>query len=149
VVDEDINPHDPEAVNWALSFRVQPHKDIRIITHRNPELDPSGYPPHSSDAERNFPSPSGASAVMIDATRKWAYSPVGLPKQEYMEKALKNWEQQGLPKLRLKEPWHGYHLGFWREEDEQNAQDILAGQYLKLWTRLNQNRKAITGPFQS
>ncbi len=45
VVDEDINPRDPEAVNWALAFSMQPHRDIRIITHRVPALDPSAYPP--------------------------------------------------------------------------------------------------------
>lgn len=33
VVDKDIDPDDPDAVNWALSFRMQPHRDTRIITH--------------------------------------------------------------------------------------------------------------------
>jgi 4-hydroxy-3-polyprenylbenzoate decarboxylase len=73
VVDEDIDPRDSDAVNWALAYSMQPHRDARIITQRTPRLDPSGYPPESSHEERSFPSPSGASAILIDATRKWAY----------------------------------------------------------------------------
>ena len=149
VVDEDINPRDPEAVNWALSFRMQPHRDIRIITHRSPLLDVSAYPPGSSNEERNFPSPSGASAILIDATRKWAYAPVGLPKQEYMEEALEIWEDEGLPELRLKEPWHGYHLGHWRDEDEDNARLIVSAEYPELWAKLKERRMPLRGPFGS
>jgi 4-hydroxy-3-polyprenylbenzoate decarboxylase len=29
VVDEDIDPHDLDAVMWALVFRVQPHRDVQ------------------------------------------------------------------------------------------------------------------------
>lgn len=148
VVDDDINPRDPEAVNWALSFRMQPHRDIRVITHRSPLLDPSTYPPESSNEERRFPSPSGASALLIDATRKWAYAPVGLPKKEYMEQALAIWQEEGLEELNLREPWHGYHLGCWREEDEDNARLIVTGEYRKLWGKLNEKRISVKDPFK-
>ena len=87
--------------------------------------------------------------MLIDATRKWDYAPVGLPKKEYMEGALELWEKQGLPKLQLKEPWYGYHLGLWREEDEENAQSIVHGEYQELWQRLNKTRRPLTGPFKS
>jgi len=149
VVDDDIDPRDPEAVNWALSFRMQPHRDMRVITHRSPLLDVSAHPPDCSNEERHFPSPSGASALLIDATRKWAYAPVGLPKKEYMEQALAIWEREKLPKLDLRQPWHGYHLGYWREEDEDNAQLIVTGEYQKLWEKLGRNRVPLRGPFEA
>ncbi|MDO8637920.1 MAG: UbiD family decarboxylase, partial [Dehalococcoidia bacterium] len=125
VVDEDINPRDPQMINWALSFSMQPHRDIRIVTQRTPNLDASGYPPGASREERRFPSPSGSSAVLIDATRKWPYAPVGMPKKEFMEKALKIWQEANLPRLNLRKPWYGYPLGRWTERDEQNAQLTL------------------------
>lgn len=149
VVDEDINPRDPDAVNWALSYRMQPHRDVRIITHRSPILDISAYPPFSTNEQRHFPSPVGASAMLIDATRKWDYAPVGLPKKEYMEQAIGIWEKTDLPKLNLRAPWYGYHLGHWREEDEDNARLIVSGDYLKLWEKLRQKRKPLKDPFES
>ena len=33
-VDEDIDPEDPMAVNWAIVNRSQPHRDMRIIQPR-------------------------------------------------------------------------------------------------------------------
>ncbi len=85
--------------------------------------------------------------MLIDATRKWDYAPVGLPKKEYMERAIGIWEKTDLPELRLRTPWYGYPLGHWREEDEDNAQLIVSGEYLKLWAKLNQKRKPLKDPF--
>jgi 4-hydroxy-3-polyprenylbenzoate decarboxylase len=144
VVDEDINPRDPEAVNWALAFAMQPHRDIRIVTHRVPGLDPSAYPPGASTEERRFPSPSGSSALLIDATRKWAYTPVGLPRKEFMEQALEIWKKEGLPQLQLRTPWHGYHLGRWTADDEENAELTLRGEHFKLAEKLKARRKRLS-----
>jgi 4-hydroxy-3-polyprenylbenzoate decarboxylase len=142
VVDEDIDPRDPDAVNWALCFSMQPHKDVRIITHRVPLLDPSAYPPGASKDERRFPQPSGASAMLIDATRKWPYMPPGLPKKEYMERAIEIWQEAELAPLKLKKPWHGYHLGRWTEENEEAAKLTVAAEHVKLGEiRLKQMRK--------
>jgi 4-hydroxy-3-polyprenylbenzoate decarboxylase len=132
VVDEDIDPRDADAVNWALCFSMQPHRDMRTITHRVPGLDPSAYPPGAPMSERRFPSPSGASAILIDATRKWPYMPPGLPKKEYMERALEIWQEEELSPLQLKKPWHGYHLGCWTEENEEAAKLTVAAEHLKL-----------------
>jgi 4-hydroxy-3-polyprenylbenzoate decarboxylase len=145
VVDDDIDPRDPDAVNWALSFAMQPHRDARIITGKAPALDPSGYPPHASSQERSFPSPSGSSALLIDATRKWPYPPVGLPKKEFMEGALKIWEEEGLPKLTLRKPWYGYSLGNWTADDEENAQLILEGQYARVGEKLSERAVNVKG----
>ena len=42
VTDEDINIHDPEEVDWALALRVQPDKDVVIVSGvRGKHVDPS------------------------------------------------------------------------------------------------------------
>jgi UbiD family decarboxylase len=135
-VDEDIDPEDADSVNWAISFRMQPHRDIKITTHKFAGLDPSAAPPGSPVAEARFPSPSGCSAIMIDATRKWPYPPVALPAKKYMEAAKEKWEQLGLPPLQPKMPWYGYSLGYWSEEDRENAEAAVRGEYDKVAARL-------------
>ena len=127
-VDEDIDPWDAESVNWALSFRLQPHRDVEIIRGRVAGLDPSGASPDSPDARYPNP-PHGGSAMLMDATRKFPYPPVALPAREFMEKAKANWEKLGLPQLSPKEPWCGYELGFWTDEEKAEAVTALKGDY--------------------
>ena len=143
VVDEDINPRDADAVNWALSYSTQPHRDIEIIKGRTARLDPSGLPFTVEGESRTFPPPTGNSALLIDATRKFPYPPVALPKKEYMERAIRIWEEAGLPKLHLREPWYGYTLGMWDEDDEENAQLILKGQYIQLGEKMAKSRTRV------
>jgi 4-hydroxy-3-polyprenylbenzoate decarboxylase len=131
-VDDDVNPHDMDAVVWALCFSMQPHRDIKVLTGKSPSLDPSGYPPGASREERSYPKPQGASSLLIDATRKWPYPPVGLPKKEFMEKAMKIWEEEGLPQLKLRTPWYGYNLGDWTKEDEEFAQLAVEGRFAEI-----------------
>ncbi len=132
VVDEDIDPKDPDMVMWALSFAMQPHRDVRIITARVPLLDPSAYSlmsdPKDSE-QRSFPPPEGCSGILIDATRKGPYPPVGLPKRPFMERALEIWHEEKLPSLDLKTPWYGYPLGLWKSEDDELAEMVTKGQY--------------------
>lgn len=129
VVDEDIDPKDPEMVMWALSFAMQPHRDVRIITGRVPLLDPSAHSLMTNPEDRSFPPPVGCSAMLIDATRKGPYPPVGLPKKPFMEQALKIWQEEGLAPIRLREPWHGYPLGMWTAEDDELAEAVTKGDY--------------------
>jgi 3-polyprenyl-4-hydroxybenzoate decarboxylase len=140
-VDEDIDPEDADSVNWAISFRMQPHRDVKITTHKFAGLDPSAAPPGSPVTEARFPSPSGCSAIMIDATRKWPYPPVALPAKKYMEAAKDKWEKLGLPPLQPKMPWYGYSLGYWGEEDEENAELAVQGNYEQIAARLQ--KKAV------
>ncbi len=140
VVDEDIDPRDADAVNWALSFRVQPHRDTRIVQGMVGWLDPSIS---SDETLTEYPIPSGTSALLIDATLKWDYPPVSLPKKEFMERARQIWEEEGLPKLRVKEPWHGYALGRWTEENEEEATLALSGEYSRTGEKLARQRKKI------
>jgi len=135
-VDEDIDPEDADSVNWALSFRMQPHRDLKITTHKFAGLDPSAAPPGSSHTEARFPSPTGCSALLMDATRKWPYPPVALPAKKYMEDAKELWEKLGLPRLQPKMPWYGYSLGHWTEEDEEHAEWAVSGQQARVAERL-------------
>jgi 4-hydroxy-3-polyprenylbenzoate decarboxylase len=51
--------------------------------------------------------------MLVDATRKWAYPPVSLPRRDYMEHAQTLWNDLGLPALKPRIPWHGASLGEW------------------------------------
>jgi len=131
VVDEDIDPKDPDMVMWALSFAMQPHRDVEIITGRVPLLDPSAHSLMTGPEDRFFPPPVGCSGLLIDATRKGPFPPVGLPKKSYMENALKIWQEAEMPKLNLKTPWYGYPLGLWDAEDDALAEKVAHGEYFQ------------------
>jgi UbiD family decarboxylase len=90
IVDEDIDIRDPFSVDWAVSFRVNPEKDIIIIK------DCLGLPvDHSSTSVMG-------SKVIIDATMKHGYPDISLPSREYMEKVLAAWGETGLPDIAVK-----------------------------------------------
>ena len=78
--------------------------------------------------------------MLIDATRKWDYPPVALPKKEFMERARKIWEEEGLTPLTPRVPWYGYSLGYWTEEDEEEAELALRGEYYKTGEKQAKNR---------
>ena len=124
VVDDDINPEDMSDVIWALVWRVQPHRDIRISPGKNISNDPSRS---NMDEEKRAP----GSSLLIDATRKWPYPPIALPAKEHMEHARKIWEEEGLPELEIRGPWHGKMLGWWPEEFKLEAELAVKGEYMK------------------
>jgi len=130
-VDEDIDPKDADMVMWAMSFAMQPHQDAEIITGRVPLLDPSAHSLMRGREERSFPGAVGCSGLLIDATRKGPFPPVGLPKKSYMEKALRLWQEAEMPQLNLKPPWYGYPLGLWDEEDDRLAENVAHGDYFQ------------------
>lgn len=143
-VDEDIDPTDFESVFWAVSFRYQPHRDTRIIQGRGGTLDQSASPYRgenlSEDEHSRYPrsltGPEGASSMLMDATRKWAYSPVSLPKREFMEHARELWEKMGLPNLKPRVPWYGDSLGMWPEEYAIQAELGGQGDFEAVWKRI-------------
>ncbi|MDY6965878.1 MAG: UbiD family decarboxylase [Halobacteriota archaeon] len=61
VVDEDVDIYDPNAIEWAIATRVQPHRDI-VIKENQPSssLDPSAEKPPGQKAI--------TSKILIDAT---------------------------------------------------------------------------------
>lgn len=130
-VDDDINIVDMFSVLWALSFRVQPHRDVEIQRGKNCGLDPSSAPGESPFKERDFPDGQGGSRLLIDATLKWGFPPVALPTKDIMLHAREIWEELGMPKLAPRTPWFGYELGFWPKEWEEAAQLAMEGRYLE------------------
>lgn len=131
-VNEDIDPADPVSVNWAICHRVQPHRDVRIVAHKPASLmDPSLLPPEELNQFRHisYAQVPESSLLLINATMRWPYPPLSLPKKEFMEEALRLWQKEGLPPLKLQEPWWGYNLGAWSEEDEENATRATQGEY--------------------
>lgn len=132
VVDDDIDPHDMDSVVWALSTRVQPHRDVKTQRHRMTANEPSAAPPDNDKFERMYPGEEGCSMIMIDATRpSWGYPPTSLPKREYMERAIELWEQFGFDELDFAEPWYGYSLGDWSDEQEAAAEAAMRGEYFE------------------
>lgn len=136
-VDEDVDAKDPDSVNWALSWCVQPHRDTRIVKIESWALDPSDHPPEMS----RIPSqPSGGSALLINATRKWDYPPVSLPRKDFMERARQIWEEENLPKISPKVPWFGYSLGCWTDELQEEAELALKGKHHQTGEKLAKHR---------
>ena len=98
-IDDDIDGENFDSVLWALSWRVQPYRDVQIQRGRNTDLDPSGAPLEDNFAARIYPDGLGGSQILIDTTRAWAYPPVSLPSKDLMEDARKIWEELKLPEL--------------------------------------------------
>jgi UbiD family decarboxylase len=120
-VDEDIDPHNADALFWAMSYRCQPQHDLLVVPHKHPGHGPRG------------PRDGGeTAAVLINATLKGTYAPIALPKREFMERAKLIWERLGLPPLKPESPWHGYDLGYWPAELERQARIAAASDYFAL-----------------
>jgi 3-polyprenyl-4-hydroxybenzoate decarboxylase len=102
-VDHDVDVRDSELVIWALSFRVNPERDMKVQGGRSAGLDPSSGPTGSSKGKMETADPTREYfQVLIDATTKGAYPPVALPAKPYMERALEIWRRQpGLADLML------------------------------------------------
>jgi UbiD family decarboxylase len=91
VVDDDIDPADPIQVEWAIATRVQPHRDIEILSELpGIILDPS--------LPRGEQRPLLTSKMIIDATRYDAkdFAPVCLPSAEAMTKVARDWSRYGI-----------------------------------------------------
>jgi len=131
-VDSDIDPNSLESVIWAMAFSTQPHRDAEIIRGKVPRLDPSV--PSSPDMD--YPDGQGASAMLINACREHPYLPVSLPRQDFMEKARDRWAELGLPELDLSDPWHGYPLSDWTEENADEAEKAVTGRYFETGEKL-------------
>ena len=139
-VDSDVNPDSMDAVLWALSYAMQPHRDVEMIRGKLPRLDPS-ISPNLSEIDRLYPDGEGASALLINACREHPYPPVSLPRKDFMDAAREKWNSLGLPDLELKEPWHGYPLSAWTRENEDEAERAISGRYFETGEKLAQRRQ--------
>ena len=93
VVDQDVDPFDPLAVEWAIATRVQAKRDIEILSEvTGIFLDPSM-------PEEEQKGPARTDKMIIDATRYNAksYPQVCLPAAEVMAKVDREWERYGIP----------------------------------------------------
>ena len=120
-VNEDIDPDNSDAIFWALAFRMDPSKDLQVLPYRS-----AGHGP-----EREHESEREDATLLMDATMKEELPPLALPKQEYMERARKVWEELGLPKLRPQSPWCSAPLGDWLPQWDEAAKRAAAGRYLE------------------
>jgi 4-hydroxy-3-polyprenylbenzoate decarboxylase len=143
IVDDDIDPRDPDSVNWALTFRMQPARDTRIEKVQRTGLDHSLVSPlEGSTRDPTSTNKVEASIFLIDATRKWPYPPISLPAKPYMEKALSLWRELGLPPLsELRKPWFGHTLGYWTEELEKEADLAVKGEHYLSGEKWSRRRK--------
>ena len=97
LVDDDIDVHDHAQVEWAVSFRMQPDRDVEILRGTQAVgLDPSQAPP---DVPQEDISRSIGSKLVIKATRKHAFPPLSLPPEEHLRRVDAEWEKYGLPAL--------------------------------------------------
>ncbi len=138
-VDEDINVNDPVAVTWAITHRCQPHRDVTIVPDRPFGATPIGMVVSHPSSRYD----STDSALLIDATRKADLPPLSLPKKPYMERAVELWKELGLPELQLKEPWHGYLMGLWPDELDEEARMAAEGDYEKVGEKLEGTRVSV------
>jgi UbiD family decarboxylase len=94
VVDDDIDIWDDFSVDWAMSWRVRPDKDVYIERDiQAVGLDPSMAP---RDVPQHDPVRLVGSRVAIDATRKHAYPGISLPPQEHLDRVAERWDDYGI-----------------------------------------------------
>ncbi len=136
-VDEDIDPDNLDAVMWALSYRMSPHRDVQIIQGRDPGHGPKPRSGAGHDLD---------SALLINAMLKGPFPPVSLPKREYMERARAIWEELGLPPLKPEAPWFGYSLGDWHPVFEEQARRAALGDYWRIGEELARRRRDDVSP---
>jgi UbiD family decarboxylase len=98
VVDDDVDVRDPFEVLWAMSWHVQPERDVQVIRETPPiPLDPSLAP---ADAPRAVRRSARSSKLGIDATRKHAYPARAIPPRAHLEEVDRRWSRYGLDTLR-------------------------------------------------
>ncbi|WP_428565304.1 MAG: UbiD family decarboxylase domain-containing protein [Solidesulfovibrio sp. DCME] len=117
-VDEDINPNNVEEVLWAIAYRTDLMKSVKIEDYQA-----NGHAPKLRDREWE-------AKIMIDATMHYDMPPVALPTKEIMEEARELWEKAGLPPVAPRWKWYGYSLGDWCDEWTACADRAVAGDWL-------------------
>ena len=151
-LDDDIDLRDDENILWSLATRTMPHEDLNVVMtpgRRVGGFDPMMSPLGSADGSFTVapppsgPAPKETSLVLINATRKWGYPPVALPKKEYMEKAIALWKARGLPEPKMRWPWHGYELGYWTEDMKEYADLMAKGDWLAVGEKTEKLQKQI------
>jgi UbiD family decarboxylase len=93
VVDDDIDIRDSAAVEWAMSFHMQPGQDVSVHTETEAVgLDPSIAP---RDVPHHVKRQIRGSKLAIDATRKHAFPARALPPREHLQRVEAQWADYG------------------------------------------------------
>ena len=137
-VDEDIDARDIDSVLWAMCYRMQPKRDVEFAAGKVPTLDPSTAP--LKPWQPQYQGPTTYYSMLMNATMKWDYPPICLPRKDLMENAMKIWKEEGLPPLRPKAPWYGVSLGNWTSENEEEAELALRGEHYQTGEKLARGR---------
>ncbi len=104
LVDDDIDIRDAETINWAISSRVDPARDITLIDGTTAfQYDPSVLARAARDGVPLGEPPYRASIAVVDATVKCATPDVSLPAAQAMDAALNRWPELGLPPIAPRE----------------------------------------------
>ncbi len=140
VVDEDVEARDLGQIWHAIGYRAQAPRDVFMVPMSPNPLDPSLSPP----GRRVRGAPGGA--LMVDATRKWPYPPVSLPGKPFMERARELWAELGLPPLQLEQPWYGYELDGWSDEEAEEAELAVQGRYYETGAKFAETRQPPPAP---
>jgi len=144
-VNEDIQPENLDMLFWAMSYRMRPHRDLRILDHKD-----MGHGPRTGQDDNHYEATD--SAMLINAMIKRPYPPISLPAKQYMENAKVIWEELGLPPLKPEMPWYGYSLGQWPEEFQMEADRAARSEYWATGEVLKQRRrkdKRLNDPYLS
>jgi len=93
VVDDDIDIRDDFAIDWALSWRVRPDRDVYIER----DVQAVGFDPSQAhpSVPQHDPIRRVGSRIAIDATKKHDYPAIALPPQEHLDLVAKKWEEYG------------------------------------------------------
>ena len=114
VVEEDVDPHDPAALDWAMAFRVNAGEG-QLLTFGptfGSVLDPSVPAEHASVLKYGT---GRWTRVLIDATRNWEFEPNPdwggrrMPPINRIDPALER---------RLRDRWSEYGIGIPYLDDE-------------------------------
>jgi len=133
-VNEDIEPENLDMVMWAMSYRMRPHQDLRILDHKD-----MGHGPRTGADDNHYEATD--SAMLINAMLKRPYPPISLPAKEFMENAKAIWDELGLPPLKPEMPWYGYSLGQWPEEFRAEAARAVKSDYWLTGEIIKQRRR--------
>jgi 4-hydroxy-3-polyprenylbenzoate decarboxylase len=83
------------------------------------------------------------SVMLINATLREKLPPISLPKREFMEHSLEIWRELGLPAVKPEAPWHGYSLGEWWDELDEEARLATEGRWTETGEKTARQRKPI------
>lgn len=121
-------------VSKESRYYRQPHRDCRIARSAGASMADLSLlePGEAFKRDILYENMPESSRLLVNATLKWPYPPVSLPKKEYMERALHIWREENLPALNFKKPWWGYELGYWPAEEDEQALMAERGEYKKV-----------------